>query len=402
MRTNRGLFFAAALALGAAFSIGAGCGNSAGQNGPPATSADSGGTLTDSGTTGIVATGDTGAPGTSAGDAEAGGGPPVSTVFSIDVPNVVRRSNIVLGKPNTTPQESMALGNGTLGIAAWAAGGFTAQLNRNDTFPDRKAVAQLTIPGLAPLTTAADFAGHVDLYDAMLEESGGGMTATVFVRADAAEIVIDVTGADPTSSQTATLQLWSGRSPTGAAMGEIATLAEAWGDDAGLGGSGEMFGVLSAVTAAGQNVTASVVDPLTVQVTFQPNADGSFRVVVGAPTWAGGDAMSTATTLLGSDATATLANLSAGHLSYWHDYWSSVGLVELNSTDGGAAYVESLRTLYLFYAAAQSRGPSRARRPASPISSIFSRTRSRGSPPHTGSGISGCRWRPTWGRARSI
>jgi hypothetical protein len=355
MQTNPCLFFAAALALAAAFSIGAGCGSSAGQSGNPATSADGGGTLTDAGTTGDVVTGDTGAPGTPAGDAEAGG-PPVSTVFSIDVPNVVRRSNIVLGKANTTPQESMALGNGTLGIAAWAAGGFSAQINRNDTFPDRKAVAQLTIPGLAPLTTAADFAGHVDLYDAMLEESGGGMTATVFVRADAAEIVIDVTGADPMSSQTATLQLWSGRSPTGAAMGEIATLAEAWGDDAGLGASGEMFGVLSTVTAAGQNVTASVVDPLTVQVTFQPNADGSFRVVVGAPTWTGGDAMSTATTLLGSDATATLANLSAGHLAYWHDYWSGVGLVELNSADGGAAYVESLRTLYLFYAAAQSRG----------------------------------------------
>ena len=218
----------------------------------------------------------------SAADAEAGG-PPVSSVFSIDTANVVRRSNIVLGKANVTPQESMALGNGTLGIAAWAAGGFTAQINRADTLPDRKAVAQLTLPGLAALTSAADFAGHVDLYDAMLLESGGGMSATVFVRADAQEIVVDVTGADPTSTQTASLQLWSGRSPTGNATGAIATLAETWGDDAGLGASGQTFGVLSAVTASGQNVTASVVDPLTVTVTFQPNADGTFRVVVGAP-----------------------------------------------------------------------------------------------------------------------
>ena len=104
-------------------------------------------------------------------------------------------------------------------------------------------------------------------------------------------------------------------------------------------------------------MTASVVDPLTVEVTFQPNADGTFRVVVGAPSWTGGDAMSAATTLLGSDATTPLATLSAGHLAFWHDYWSKVGLVELNSADGGAAYVESVRTLYLFYAASESGGP---------------------------------------------
>ena len=133
-----------------------------------------GGALTDGGGTKEDAGGDAATSEASAADADAG--PPVSSVFSIDTPNVVRRSNIILGQANGTPQQSMALGNGTLGIAEWAAGGFTAQINRTDTFPDRKAVAQLTIPGLAPLTSAADFAGHVDLYDAMLEESGGGMT----------------------------------------------------------------------------------------------------------------------------------------------------------------------------------------------------------------------------------
>jgi hypothetical protein len=356
MRTRRSLLFIAALCLAAPVAIGAGCGSpSGGQGGTPTIAPEGGGALSDGGGTKEDATGDAATNEASAADADAG--PPVSSVFSIDTANVVRRSNIVLGQPNVTPQDSMALGNGVLGVAEWAAGGFTAQINRTDTFPDRKAVAQLTIPGLAPLTSATDFAGHVDLYDAMLEESGGGMSATVFVRADAQEIVVDVSGADPTSMQTATLQLWSGRSPTGNASGAIATLAETWGDDAGVGGSGETFGVMSAVTASGQNVTASVVDPLTVAVTFQPNADGTFRVVVGAPSWTGGDAMSTATALLGSDATAPLATLSAGHLAFWHEYWSKVGLVELNSTDGGAAYVESVRTLYLFYAASESGGP---------------------------------------------
>ena len=114
---------------------------------------------------------------------------------------------------------------------------------------------------------------------------------------------------------------------------------------------------MSAVTAAGQNVTASVVDPLTVEVAFQPNTDGTFRVVVAAPSWTGGDAVTTATALLGSDATTPLATLSAGHLAFWHDYWSSVGLIELSSSDGTAEYLEALRTLYLFYTAAESRGP---------------------------------------------
>lgn len=355
---SRTIALAACFAVTSALAAGVGCSSSQGSNGP---GAPEGGAQENDASTQVDAAApppqDGGATPPS-GDAEAGVvGPPVSTVFSIDTANVVRRANIVLGQANTALQDSMALGNGTLGIAEWAAGGFTAQLNRADTLPDRKAVAQLTIPGLAALTSAPDFAGHVDVYDATLVESGGGMTATIFVRGDADEIVIDVTGADPTSMQTARLALWSGRSPTPAASGSVATLSETWGDDAGLGASGQTFGAMSAVTAAGQNVTASVVDPLTAEVSFQPNADGSFRVVVAAPTWVGGDAMSTATSLLGSDATKPLATLEAGHLAYWHGYWGRVGLVELHSSDGVADYVEALRTLYLFYTAAESRGP---------------------------------------------
>jgi hypothetical protein len=278
------------------------------------------------------------------------------TLFTVDAASVVRSSNIILGKANALPQNAMALGNGTLGVAAWAANGLTAQLNRSDTFPDRKSVGQIVIPGLASLTGAANFSGHVDLYDAMLAMSGGGMGATVYVRADAAELVIDVTGADPSSKQTAQIKLWSGRSPVGAASGGVATLSETWKDSSGSGSSGQTFGVLSAVTVGGRNVTASVVDPLTVQVSFQPNADGSFRVLVAAPPWTGGNAMSAATSALGSDSTAASSDLSAAHLNWWHDYWSRVGLVEMKSADGTADYLQSLRTLYLFLTAAESRG----------------------------------------------
>jgi hypothetical protein len=281
------------------------------------------------------------------------------TLFTVDVPNVVRRSNVVLAKPNTAPADAMALGNGTLGVAAWAANGFTAQLNRSDTFPARKSPGQVVIPGLSSLTGATDFSGHVDLYDATLVESGGGMTATAYVRADAPEMVVDVTGADPSAMQTVRLELWSGRSPTGKASDGIATLSETW-QDTGTGSTGQTFGALSGVTVGGRNVSASVVDALTVQVAFQPDADGSFRVLIAAPSYAGGDAMTAATTVFGSDASATSvtsAALVAAHLAFWHDYWNRVGLVEMTSPDGAADYLEALRTNYLYLTAAESRGP---------------------------------------------
>jgi hypothetical protein len=273
--------------------------------------------------------------------------------FTIDTPNVVRRSNIVLGKANVAPKDFMALGNGTLGAAVWAANGFTAQLNRADTFPDRKAVGQIVIPGLAQLTSASDFSGHMDLYDAMLIESGGGVSASIFIRADAPELIIDVSGADPNSTQSAQIKLWNGRAPVALAANGIATLAETWQDASGLGASGQTFGVMSAMTVGGRNVAASVVDSQTVQVSFQPNADGSFRVVIAAPEWTGGDAMAMAASILGSDATAASAGLRAAHLAWWHDYWNRVGLIKMTSSDGSAEYFENLRTLYLYLAAAE-------------------------------------------------
>ena len=46
------------------------------------------------------------------------------------------------------PQQAMALSNGRLGIAVWAQDGYTAQLNRGDTFPLRLSAGQVVIPGL--------------------------------------------------------------------------------------------------------------------------------------------------------------------------------------------------------------------------------------------------------------
>jgi hypothetical protein len=274
--------------------------------------------------------------------------------FNVDTPNLVRRSDIWLGAPNNNASQFVPLGNGTLGAAVWSAGGFTAQLNRTDTLPDRKSPGQVTIPGLSVMTGASNFSGYLDLYDGTLHESGGGMTMTAYLRADTAELVVDVTGASPTSTQTAQAALWTGRSPSAQASGAVATLAETWVDNSGSGNSGQTFGSLAAVTAGGRNVTASNPNSTTARVSFQPNADGSFRVIFGAPQWTGGNALTTATSLFGSDATAA-STPSSGHLSWWHNFWANTGLIHITSSDGTGDYIENLRTLYLYDSAAESR-----------------------------------------------
>ncbi|MHA6763862.1 fascin domain-containing protein [Streptacidiphilus sp. PAMC 29251] len=276
--------------------------------------------------------------------------------FSLDTANVVRRADMVLGKPNTAPGQFVPLGNGTLGAAVWAAGGFTAQLNRSDTFPDRKSPGQLVIPGLSKLTGASDFTGYLDAYDGMLHESGGGMTLTAYVRSDTAQLVVDVTGADPNSSQTAQIKLWSGRSPSAQASGSTATLAETWVDNSGQGASGQTFGSLLGLSAGGRNVSASTPDSLTGQVAFTPNADGSFRVIVAAPGWTGGNALTTANSVINGDTTKAASALTSAHLAWWHNYWSTAGLIKITSADGSGEYVENLRTLYLYDAAAERGG----------------------------------------------
>ncbi|GAA0959493.1 glycoside hydrolase N-terminal domain-containing protein [Kribbella koreensis] len=276
--------------------------------------------------------------------------------FVVDRPNLVRRSDIILGRANPAPTESLPLGNGALGAAVWSAGGFTAQLNRTDTFPDRKSLGQVVIPGLSRMTSAADFTGRLDLYDGMLRQSGGGMTLTAFIRADTQQLVVDVTGADPNATQTAQVKLWSPRTPTARASGSVAALAETWVDNNGAGASGRTFGSLAGVTAGGRNVVGSTPNNLTAQVAFQPNTDGSFRVVVAAPTWTGGDSIATTNAVLNGAATRPANEVRDAHLQWWHDYWNQAGLIKISSADGTGDYVENLRTIFLYASAAQSRG----------------------------------------------
>ena len=136
--------------------------------------------------------------------------------FSLNPAGVVAESDIVLGAANTADSQSLPLGNGSLGVAAWAANGFTAQLNRSDTMPYRLSPGQVNIPGLSAMTSASNFSGTLDLYDGVLDESGGGMSMQAWVPAGKDELVVNVTGANPGAQRRRpTLNLWSGRSPVG-------------------------------------------------------------------------------------------------------------------------------------------------------------------------------------------
>jgi hypothetical protein len=260
---------------------------------------------------------------------------------------VIGRSDIVLGRPNTDAGEAMPLGNGRLGVAVWSAAGFTAQLNRNDTLPDRLSPGQIVVPGLSALTRARDYSGRLDLYHGEFREKGGGMTATVFVEPDTDALVLDVTGADPNQTQTAALKLWAPRTPHAAVAGQMGVLAESWKDNARPESSGRAFGTLAAITAMGRDVSLAVTGPLTVTVSFRPDAKGHFRIMAAAPHYDGsGDAQSIA-------ARQFVLQPDTVHRTKWQDFWQRAAIIRITSKDGAGEYMENLRQIYLYVAAVE-------------------------------------------------
>ena len=78
-----------------------------------------------------------------------------------DPAGLVARSDLVQEGPAWRAYQAMPLGNGVLGAWVWAEKGFSAQLNRVDTFPELKSAGRLVVPGLQPLMRAADYTGRL-------------------------------------------------------------------------------------------------------------------------------------------------------------------------------------------------------------------------------------------------
>lgn len=273
--------------------------------------------------------------------------------FNADVAGVVGRSDIVLEHPNRQAVQAMPLGNGRLGLAAWSEDGLTLQLNRADTLPGRLSPGQVVLPGLKRLAEAHDYAGRLDLYRGEFRESGGGMSATVYVQPDTDVAVIEVRGADPDTRQSVLLHLWQPRKPQAIAQHDVAALAETWKDTGEAGASGQTFGSLAAITAQARDLRVQTQGPQAVELSFKPDADGSFRVLVAAPAWKGGDAMQRARQLLADAGRMP----DSAHRDWWNAFWQRAGLMKLGSADGSAEYMENLRAIDLYATAAESHGP---------------------------------------------
>jgi alpha-L-fucosidase 2 len=267
--------------------------------------------------------------------------------FHIDVASVISRSDIVLSAPNTQAGEAMPLGNGSLGAAVWSANGFTAQLNRADTLPYRYSLGQVEIPGLALLTNAKDYSGRLDLYNGEFRESGGGMAATVYLQPHTDTMIIDVTGADADQIQTAKLFLWPPRDPRAAVTNEIGTLSQSWIDNKAPGASGRSFGSLSAITADGRSLSVAITDSRTITLSFRPYPDGHFRIMIAAPHYDGSQTAQVAVTPVLSQ------TKEAEHQQWWHAFWLKAATIKVTSADGVGDYMENLRNIYLYAAAAE-------------------------------------------------
>ena len=271
-------------------------------------------------------------------------------IMPVNVANVIGRSDIILARPNKAYFEAVPLGNGQLGAAIWSDNGLTIQLNRVDTLPDRLSAGQLVIPGLKALIEAADYKGRLNLYDGTFEESGGGMTAKAYIQPKSRQsnsdlLIIDITGADPSKPQTAELHLWAPRTPKAEAKGAVGTLSESWVDDKAPGHSGRTFGSTASITAEGSNVTASTDGKLSVTVTATPDAKGNLRILVSVPQYQQPAAA----------ASKAFADRDPKtHIASWNAFWHHADLMKITSQDGTADYMENLRTLYLYYAAAEA------------------------------------------------
>lgn len=267
--------------------------------------------------------------------------------FHIVVAGVISRSDIVLGAPNTETREAMPIGNGSLGAAVWSANGITAQLNRADTLPYRYSPGQVEIPGLTLLTHAKDYSGRLDLYNGEFRESGGGMTATVYIEPHSDTMIVDVTGADADHAQTAKLYLWPPRDPRATIAGGMGILSQSWIDNKAPGASERSFGSLSAITAEGRSLSVAITDPRTITLSFKPYPDGHFRIIVVAPHFDGSRSAQSAVT---HDLQQTE---EGGHKLWWHAFWHKAATIKIGSADGVGEYMENLRNIYLYAAAAE-------------------------------------------------
>ena len=284
----------------------------------------------------------------------------------LDVEAWLARNNLVYNSPPTVKSDSFPLGSGKVGTALWIdpANGLTAHLNRTEGVPAMAGLGILRIPQLAGISSAPDYQGVLSIGKGILTQKAGGLTVTSFFRWGGEELVIDVQGADPNQSVTAQLSVYSGGSGHGSSASIAATYAiasdvpanEATGANciaiAGGNGTTSKYPGFRAtqfftVKAVGRDVVASA-NAGGATVSFKPNPDGSYRVVVPVKLWMGSPI--DATTLKPEALAAVgavpelaadpLAAITATQSAAFGALWDTTSIIRLSS-DHSTGYTQA-------------------------------------------------------------
>lgn len=293
----------------------------------------------------------------------------------LDRDSWLARNNLVYLSPPFRKNESIPLGSGRVGAALWIdpTNGLTAHLNRPEGVPAMAGIGMLRIPGLAGLASAPDYRGVLSLHDGVFTQQSGGLIVTSFFRWGGEELVINVQGADPEQTVTAELSAYTGGSghgstttisPLHAIAGE-SPANEATGDGciaiaSGDGSTARYPGFRAtqfiAARAVGREVHASAnTDRAT--LTFKPNPDGSYRLVIPVKIWTGSPV--DATTLKPEAlvafaeapdlATGSLSALIATQSAAFGARWNNTAIIRLYSPDGAGRFIEQMLALDTYF-----------------------------------------------------
>ena len=194
------------------------------------------------------------------------------------------------GRPNTGQSQFMPLGNGTLGLPSGRPVG--SPRSSTATTPSRTASrpARSCIPGLSRLTSAADFSGYLDLYDGTLRESGGGMTADRYMRADKRRTGRRRHRRGPDSHPDGAGEAVEGRNPSAQASGSVGHARRDLGGQHPARGVRATFGSLArSAPAAGTSAPRRRTPDRSGQLPPQQRRHRSGSIAA-APHWTGGNA----------------------------------------------------------------------------------------------------------------
>ena len=295
--------------------------------------------------------------------------------LNLDRSDWLARNNLIYNSPPTVNIESIPLGSGKVGTALWIdpVNGLTAHLNRTEGVPAMSGIGMLRIPSLAGVSSATDYQGTLSIAEGIFTQQADGLTVSSFFRWGGEELVIDVQGANPNETITVELSVYSGGNGHGSVVSINPTYAiasdipanEATGVDciAIAGGDGTTsrypgFRATQFFTAkaVGRNVIASS-NASGAALTFNPNLDGSYRVVVPIKIWTGSPIDSStlkpealaAVTAVSGLVTDSLATLTATQATDFGAMWDTASLIRFTAADDSSRtetqYIEQMLAL---------------------------------------------------------